>query len=91
MQRKKTSTSKKSVISQQQVLLKHGVRSGLEDVICQELSERGIPYKYEELTLEYVQPEKKRKYTPDIELEDSGIIIEIKGRWVTADRQKIEK
>lgn len=86
MQRK-TSTSKS--LAQKQVLLKHGVRSGLEDVICQELSERGIPYKYEELTLEYVQPEKKRKYTPDIELEDSGIIIEIKGRWVTADRQKI--
>lgn len=85
---KQKSTRKKTLTSEQ-VLLKHGVRSGLEDVICQELSERGIAYKYEELTLEYVQPEKKRKYTPDIVLEDSGIVIEIKGRWVTADRQKI--
>lgn len=81
---KKRQTSK----AQAQVLLKHGVRSGLEDVICQELSQRGIPYKYEELTLTYTQPEKQRKYTPDIVLEN-GIVVEIKGRWVTADRQKI--
>ena len=85
---KKTSTSK-GKLRQSAVLLKHGIRSGLEDVICQELTAKGIPYKYEELTLEYIQPEKKRKYTPDIVLEQSGIIIEIKGRWVTADRQKI--
>jgi hypothetical protein len=76
-------------VTQKEVLLRHGVRSGLEDVICQELSQRNIPYEYEKLTLTYTQPEKKRKYTPDIELTESGIIIEVKGRWVTADRQKI--
>ena len=86
---KKRPTSKgKLRPTQASILLKHGVRSGLEDVICQELRSRGIPYKYEELTLTYVQPEKKRKYTPDIVLEN-GIVVEIKGRWVTADRQKI--
>lgn len=74
--------------SQKQVLLKHGVRSGLEDVICAELTKKGVKYEYETLTLEYVQPEKKRKYTPDILL-PNGIVVEIKGRWVTADRQKI--
>lgn len=85
----KTSSSKgKRKVSQKEILLKHGVRSGLEDVICKELSERGVPYKYEELTIVYTQPEKQRKYTPDIVLEN-GIIVEIKGRWVTADRQKI--
>lgn len=82
---KKRQTSK---LTKDQILLKHGVRSGLEDVICQELSKRGIPYKYEELTLTYTQPEKQRKYTPDIVLEN-GIVVEIKGRWVTADRHKI--
>jgi Phage endonuclease I len=85
----KTSSSKgKRKVSQKEILLKHGVRSGLEDVICKELSERGIPYKYEELTIIYTQPEKQRKYTPDIVLEND-IVVEIKGRWVTADRQKI--
>jgi hypothetical protein len=85
----KTSSSKgKKRVSQQEVLLKHGVRSGLEDVICKALSDKGVDYKYEKLTLTYTQPEKVRKYTPDIEL-PNGIIVEIKGRWVTADRQKI--
>jgi len=85
----KQSISKgKRKVSQKEILLKHGVRSGLEDVICKELSERGIPYKYEELTITYTQPEKQRRYTPDIVLEN-GIVVEIKGRWVTADRQKI--
>jgi hypothetical protein len=85
---KTTSSKGKKKVSQKEILLKHGVRSGLEDVICKELSVRGIPYKYEELTITYTQPEKQRKYTPDIVLEN-GIIVEIKGRWVTADRQKI--
>lgn len=84
MQKKKQS----SKVSQKQVLLKHGVRSGLEDVICAELTRRGVAYEYETLTLEYIQPEKKRKYTPDILL-PNGIVVEVKGRWVTADRQKI--
>jgi hypothetical protein len=57
-------------------------------VICAELTKKGVKYEYESLTLEYVQPEKKRKYTPDILL-PNGIVVEIKGRWVTADRQKI--
>jgi hypothetical protein len=82
------SSSKLRSTSQKQVLLKHGVRSGLEDVICAELTKKGVKYEYESLTLEYVQPEKKRKYTPDILL-PNGIVVEIKGRWVTADRQKI--
>lgn len=78
----------KKPVSQQQVLLKHGVRSGLEDVICAELTKKGVKYEYETLTLEYIQPEKKRKYTPDILL-PNGIVVEVKGRWVTSDRQKI--
>lgn len=84
---KKQSTSKKGW-TQKQVLLAHGVRSGLEDTICQELTEQGVDYKYEELKIKYTQPSKVRTYTPDIVL-PNGIIVEIKGRWVAADRQKI--
>ena len=82
-------TSKRKGFSQKEVLLKHGVRSGPEDVICAELTKMGVDYQYETLTLEYVQPEKKRKYTPDILL-PNGIVVEVKGRWVTEDRQKIK-
>lgn len=81
------STSKRKR-TQAEVLLYHGVRSGLEDTICKELTELGVDYKYEELKLKYTQPSKVRTYTPDIEL-PNGIIVEIKGRWVAADRQKI--
>lgn len=80
--------SSKKKLTQQQVLLHHGVRSGLEDTICQELSSQGIDYKYEELKIKYTQPSKVRTYTPDILL-PNGIVVEIKGRWVAADRQKI--
>lgn len=80
--------SSKKKWTQEQVLLHHGVRSGLEDTICQELSSQGIDYKYEELKIKYTQPSKVRTYTPDILL-PNGIVIEIKGRWVAADRQKI--
>lgn len=83
----KKSTSKKKR-TQAEVLLYHGVRSGLEDTICKELTELGVDYKYEEVKLKYTQPSKVRTYTPDIEL-PNGIIVEIKGRWVAADRQKI--
>jgi hypothetical protein len=83
---KKTTSNKK--LTQAHVLLHHGVRSGLEDTICQELSSQGVDYKYEELKIKYTQPSKVRTYTPDILL-PNGIIVEIKGRWVAADRQKI--
>lgn len=83
----KKSTSKQGW-TQKQVLLHHGVRSGLEDTICQELQEAGVDYKYEELKIKYTQPSKVRTYTPDIQL-PNGIVIELKGRWVAADRQKI--
>lgn len=89
MQKKKwTSKPKGQKLTQEQVLLHHGVRSGLEDTICQELSALGVEYKYEELKIKYTQPSKVRTYTPDIELPNK-IVVEIKGRWVAADRQKI--
>ncbi len=42
---------------------------------------------YESLKVAYKQPAKDRTYTPDFPL-PNGVIIETKGRFVTADRQK---
>jgi len=69
--------------------LKHGFRSGLEDVIAKELSSRGVPFRYEakEDVIQYIKPQRVSKYTPDFAL-PNGVIIETKGRFVTADRQK---
>lgn len=67
--------------------LKHGYRSGLEDKIADQLRKLGIDPRYEEETIEYLKPACKSKYTPDFIL-PNGIIIETKGRFITADRQK---
>ena len=65
----------------------NGYRSGLEERIAQELLEAGVPFEYEELVINYIKPEKASRYTPDFVL-PNGIIVETKGRWLTADRQK---
>jgi hypothetical protein len=65
-----------------------GYRSGLEETTADYLTSKGVGYKYEELVIEYTEPQKTRKYTPDFEILANGIIIETKGRFLTADRQK---
>jgi hypothetical protein len=68
--------------------LKEGYRSGLEEKMGAELKSLSLPYLYEAEIIRYTQPEKNRKYTPDFTFKGSSIIIETKGRFVTADRQK---
>jgi hypothetical protein len=81
-------SKRKKPLSVRQVALKHGFRSGLEDKIAENLTNLGIPFEYEKLVIGYIQPSKARKYTPDFVLLNNGIIIESKGRFITADRQK---
>jgi len=64
-----------------------GYRSGLEELVAGQLITAGVPVEYEGYTLKYTQPVKVRRYTPDFIL-PNGIVIETKGRFVTADRQK---
>lgn len=61
-------------------------RSGLEERVAKELEDQGVPFKYEELRINYLLSE-GRKYTPDFQL-PNGIIIETKGRFTAADRKK---
>lgn len=67
--------------------LKHGWRSGLEEVIGEQIKAHGQKAHFEELKVPFTQPEKPRHYSPDFFLQN-GIVIETKGRFVTADRQK---
>lgn len=83
----KTRTSKAKSLSPQEVGLKYGFRSGLESQVASQLHEAGVPVLYEEHVINYLRPARKAKYTPDFIL-PNGIIIETKGRFVTADRQK---
>ena len=80
-------TTKRKGYTAKQAGLKHGYRSGLEDTIAKQLELMRIEYKYEERKVSYTVPASKHTYTPDFEL-PNGIIIETKGRFVTADRKK---
>ncbi|WP_207221204.1 hypothetical protein [Pseudoduganella lutea] len=77
----------KAPLSSRQVALKYGFRSGLEEKIAGNLTLKGVGYTYEEQKIQYITPAKPHTYTPDFVLEN-GIIVESKGRFETADRQK---
>ena len=67
--------------------LAKGFRSGLEGRIALELESAGITDCYEVLRIPFEQPAKARNYTPDFVL-PNGIIVESKGIFSVADRQK---
>ena len=74
-------------MTSKQVGLTYGFRSGLEEVIAKQLEDEGIEPKFESIKLPF-EVHKIRTYTPDFPLTDS-IIIETKGRFMTADRMKM--
>ena len=59
-------------------------KSKLEEKVADILGDIAV---YEPEYLEYLQPEKKRRYTPDFKTK-SDIYIECKGKWTYDDRQK---
>lgn len=63
-----------------------GYRSGLEEATGINLKGRNIGFEYEKMKITWLDS-KERSYTPDFVLEN-GIIIETKGRFVSADRRK---
>ena len=81
-------------LTQKQVGLKYGFRSGLEEIIANQLQKAGIDPKFESIKLPFVE-HKNRNYTPDfpcglaITSPLKGIVIETKGRFLTADRMKM--
>jgi hypothetical protein len=79
---KKTTTSKLKDVG-----LALGFRSGLEEAVAESLRVRGAVFQYEELVIRFTKPAKPARYTPDFVL-SNGIIVETKGRFLTADRQK---
>jgi len=67
--------------------IKHGYRSGLEEKVSKQLEDLGVAYEYEKLKITY-EVHENRTYTPDFKILANGIIVETKGRFVTADRKK---
>lgn len=72
--------------------IKNGWRSGLEESLAAFLSGKGIEFEYEEHKLTYAVPQRQATYTPDFYVTTASgkvIVVETKGRFVTADRQKM--
>ncbi len=67
--------------------LVEGYRSGLEEKVGAQLASAGLRVRYEDTKVYFTPPIKQRSYTPDFVL-PNGIVIETKGRFLTADRQK---
>lgn len=63
-------------------------RSGSEAKVGDFLREQGVSFGFEDRKVTYISPAKKHNYTPDFNLEN-GVTIEVKGRWLSGDRQKI--
>lgn len=74
-------------LTSSEVGLKYGFRSGLEELIAKELQLAGINPKYESIKLPY-EVHKRHTYTVDFPVTDT-IMIETKGRFLTADRMKM--
>ena len=76
-----------------QVAIKHGFRSGLEDTVNDMLKENGKSFSYESEKISYIQPQTKHNYTPDFvlnKIDGNKMYIETKGRWVKTDRLKFD-
>jgi hypothetical protein len=58
----------------------------LEEVVAEALTQNGTAYLYEQVAVPFLVSE-GRTYTPDFLL-PNGIVVETKGRFVTADRKK---
>lgn len=88
---KDTAQAKRALRLQQAkfATLRQSFRSGLEEKIAQQISKAGHTYAFEKFYLPWTQPEKPHKYTPDFVLKN-GIIVETKGLFQTADRQKMK-
>lgn len=74
-------------MTSKQVGLMQGFRSGLEESIASQFQKCGIDPRFETLKLPY-RVEKNCTYTPDFPV-GKKIIIETKGRFLTADRMKM--
>lgn len=64
------------------------LRSGLEKRTAQYLDSKKVEYEYEVMVIDYEVPAKVHKYKPDFIL-PNGVIVECKGRFDAATRQKM--
>lgn len=74
-------------MTSKQTGLKYGFRSGLEEVVSEQLIANKVKFEYETKKITYTKPITTHTYTPDFTL-SNGLIIETKGRFLADDRKK---
>lgn len=83
-------------IGKRQVALKYGFRSGLEQDAAADFENKGVYFTFEKEVILYEKPARQSKYTPDFVIttrpdgtdRKQPLIVETKGRFMVADRQK---
>ena len=64
-------------------------KSQFERNVAASFKKQGIKYGYETRKFPFVQPSKKRNYTPDFELPETGLFVECKGKLTKEERDKL--
>ena len=82
--KRKAPPKKRSIRS---LAIKNGYKSGLEDIVANQIASEGLVVNYEIEKIKYVIPASNHTYTPDFLL-PNGIFIETKGRFLPEDRKK---
>ena len=74
-------------LTSNEVGLRYGFRSGLEERIASELQTESVEFEFEETKLEYTKPQKVHTYTYFSPKQQ--IFIETKGLFTSADEKKM--
>lgn len=64
-------------------------KSQFERNVAQSLRKSKVKFGYETRKFPFVQPSKKRNYTPDFELLETGLFVECKGKLTKEERDKL--
>ena len=69
--------------------MKNKYKSQFERDVAASFRKQGVKFGYETRKFPFVQPSKKRNYTPDFELPETGLFVECKGKLTKEERDKL--
>ncbi len=64
-------------------------KSKFEIAVAKKLKDHKVKFEYEKDRFEFIQPEQKRRYTPDFKLPKAGLYVECKGKLTPEERKKL--
>ena len=71
------------------LILKPKYKSQFERNVAASFKKLKVSFGYETTKFPFVQPSKKRNYTPDFELLETGLFVECKGKLTKEERDKL--